>query len=41
MLISNPMNLSELLADRAKAYPDKTFLLFERQPVAATADQVA
>ena len=35
------MNLSDLLADRASAYPDKTFLLFECQPDAATSEQVA
>ncbi|MDH5354656.1 MAG: AMP-binding protein [Gammaproteobacteria bacterium] len=30
------MNLSQLVADRAKQYKDKPFLLFERQPVTAT-----
>ncbi len=31
------MNLSNLLADRAREYGNKPFLLFERQPVAASA----
>jgi crotonobetaine/carnitine-CoA ligase len=35
------MNLSELLATQASKYPDKAFLLFERQPVAATSEQAA